>query len=337
MRLFHLHADSRTEADVIHSGEIGAIGGVDSFTTGDTFCLENKPVELGRMNFPEPVVAMAVEPKTQADRDRLMDALQALVSEDPTLSLSRDAETGQTIIKGMGELHLEIVKDRIQREYGVSGNTGRPMVAYRETIRSASRGESAFDREVGGRKHYGRIVLEIEPLERSAGNRVEFRVSANDVPAEFREGIETSVKDSLGAGAIGNYPMVDVKVSVTGGSWDPVASSEIAFRSAAAMAFRAAVRDADPVLLEPIMLVEIITPTEYMGDVLGDLNGRGGRVDEMANKGVTQTIKAMVPLARLFGYATAIRSLTKGRATYTMEPSRFEAVSDETAASLRNQ
>ncbi len=336
MQIFHLHADSRDEVETLYSGEIGAIGRLGNFTTGDTFCLENKPVELGRMNFPEPVVSMAVEPKTQADRDRLMEAIAGLVSEDPTLTLSKDSETGQTIIKGMGELHLEIIKDRMVREYGVTANTGRPMVAYRETIRARACGECTFDREMGGRKHFGRVELEIAPLAQSAGNRIELKVSANDLPEEFREGVETAIRDSLGAGPTGNYPMVDVEVRVTGASWDQVTSSELAFRSAAAMAFRSAVRDASPVLLEPIMRMEIITPTEYMGDVLGDLNSRGGRVDEIVNKGMTQVIKAMVPLARLFGYATAIRSLTKGRATYTMEPSCFEAVSGETAASLRN-
>ena len=337
MKLFQLHADDRINADTLYAGEIGAVVGLKQFTTGDTLCAESSPIELGQMVFPEPVVAMAIEPKTQADRDKLMDSLHALESEDPTFIITKDPDTGQTLIKGMGELHLEILKDRLTREFGVDANAGKPTVAYRETIRATGAAEHVFDREIGGHTQFAKLALEVEPTPRGTGNLVEFDVSSAVIPAEFQKHIKNGVDDGLVTGIIRNFPVVDVRVRVTGGEVDDESSTEMAFRSAAVMALREAIRNAQPAFLEPIMLLEIRTPTEHMGDVLADLNVRGGRVKEIDNKGVTQVIAAEVPLAQLFGYATAIRSVSKGRASYTMEPHRFELVSKATQEHLLNR
>lgn len=336
-RLFRAHADERSEADEIFSGEIGVVAGLKGFTTGDTLCVENRPIELNKILFPEPVVSMAIEPKTQADREKLSEALSALESEDPTLVLTTDPDTGQTLMKGMGELHLEVLQNRLATEFNLKCNTGRPMVAYRETIRRAGKGDIVFDREIGGRRQVGHVVLAVDPLPRASGNSVEMEVRENVIPREFHEGIRQAIIDGLATGVIGNYPLVDMMVRVTGGSWDELSSTEMAYRSAASVALREAVKCADPVFLEPIMKLEIASPTEYMGDVLSDLSSRGGRVKEIANGEVTQVITAMVPLARLFGYASAIRSLSKGRASYTMEPHSLEIVPEPLPEQLQNR
>lgn len=337
-RLVRLHANEREEVDVLYSGEIGAIAGAKGLTTGDTVCAEQSPLVLERIVFPEPVVSMAIEPKTSADSDSLKKALDMLAEEDPTFRVSLDPETAQTIISGMGELHLEIIRDRVLREFKVQANAGRPMVAYRESIRAAGSAENVFEREFGGRVHFARLVLEVSPLPRGEGRRIEFGVSPEVIPAEYRTAVEDGIGDGLMTGVLGNYPLVDMKVRVTGGAYDQENSSEIAFRSAAVMALREAVSAAKPVLLEPIMTVEIVTPEEYLGDVLGDVNGRRGQIRKMeAHADGMQLVHALVPLAELFGYATSLRSLSKGRASYGMEPCTFDAVPSELADQILNR
>jgi elongation factor G len=327
-RLIRLHANSREDVDALYSGEIGAIAGIKGFTTGDTLCAENDPVVLEKIEFPEPVIAMAIEPKTQADRDALGAALRSLMEEDPTFRVSMNEDTGQTIINGMGELHLEIIKDRILREFNVKANAGKPVVAYRETVQQAAAGSFTFEREIGGRGHFGRLTVEVAPRESGGGNQVELRVSNEVIPAEFHAPIREGIENALVTGILGNYPLVDIAATVSGGQAHPVDSSEIAFRTAASMALREAVAAADPTLLEPIMKLEIIAPDEHLGDVMNDLNGRRGRIREIEARNEIQIVHVDVPLAEMFGYATTLRSLTKGRASYTMEPYQFEAVPD---------
>jgi elongation factor G len=333
-RLLRLHANAREDVDVLYSGEIGAVAGLKGFSTGDTLCAENNPIILERIKFPEPVIAMAIEPKTQADRDALSEALRSLMEEDPTFRVSINEDTGQTIISGMGELHLEIIKDRIFREFKVQANAGKPVVAYRESIRKTATDEFTFEREFGGRGHFARLVVQVAPRERGSGNQIEVRVSKEVIPAEFHDAIKDGIADALMTGVLGNYPLVDVDVKVTGGTAHPVDSSDTAFRTAAVMALRAAIADSSPTLLEPIMKLEIIAPDEHLGDVMNDLNGRRGRIREIEARDGVQLVHADVPLAEIFGYATTLRSLTKGRASYTMEPYRFEAVPDSIQEAL---
>ena len=336
-KIIELHANHREEVEALYAGEIGGVCGMKQITTGDTLCAENQPIALERIEFPEPVIAMAIEPKTQADREKMSDALANLASEDPTFRISTDAETGQTLIEGMGELHLDIIKDRMFREFKVQANAGQPMVAYRETIRAPARGENVFQRDIAGHGQYGHVVVDVSPAPRGAGNKMEFDVSNDKVPNEFREAVEEGVRDALITGVVGNYALIDILVQVVGGSFHPVDSTEVAFRSAAVLAVREAVLAAQPVLLEPIMKLEIITPEESLGDVLGDISGRRGRVKEIEARDATQIISADVPLAQLFGYATSLRSLTKGRASYTMEPHCFEMVPETIQQSLLNR
>jgi len=326
MKLVLLHADDRQEVETIHAGEIGAVVGLKQATTGDTLCAENLPVELERIRFPEPVMAMAIEPKSQADREKLTEALAALASEDPTCVVSVDGETGQTLLSGMGELHLEILKDRMFREYKVQANAGRPMVAYRETVSGAGRGEHRFERDIGGQRQYAEVSIEVEPAQRGAGNSVEFDVPASRIPGEFRGSVEAGIRDGLLTGVVANYSLVDVNVRVVGGGFHEQESTEMAFRTAGNMALRSAARAAAPVILEPIMSLEIILPAEHLGDVLNDISARRGHVKDMTSRDTVQVIAARIPLAELFGYSTAIRSLTRGRASYTMEPACFDVV-----------
>jgi elongation factor G len=325
-KLVFLHADDRQEVDAIHAGEIGAIGGLKQVTTGDTLCAENAPVELERIRFPEPVIAMAIEPKSSADRDRLSEALQAMAAEDPTCVISVNADTGQTLLSGMGELHLEILKDRMLREYKVQANAGRPMVAYRETVTAAARGDHRFERDIGGQRMFAEVAIEVEPAERGQGNAIEFDVTASHVPSEFRPAVEDGIRDGLLTGVLANYAMTDVKVRVVGGAYHDQDSTDVAFRTAGVMAIRAAAKAAQPAMLEPIMALEILMPPEHVGDVLNDVSARRGHVQDMQGRGLLQIIHAHVPLAELFGYSTAIRSLTRGRASYTMEPACFDVV-----------
>ena len=337
MRLIRLHANQREEIDALFSGEIGAIAGIKGVGTGDTLCAEQKPIVLERIVFPEPVVSMAIEPKTQADKEKMQDALSDLADEDPTFRVGQNAETGQTIIQGMGELHLEILRDRMLREFKVQANAGRPMVAYRETITETGRAEFTFDRELGGKRHFAMVGLRLEKNGRGAGNSVDFQIPSDLIPHDFRSVVEEGIRDGLSTGVLGNFPLVDVRVTVVNGQWHPVDSSEIAFRSAASMSLREAAETARPALLEPIMALEIVTPEEHLGDVLGDLNVRRGQVKDVAQRDGIRVIEATVPLAELFGYATTLRSLTRGRAGYTMEPTRFDVVPESLCQELMNR
>ena len=327
-RLLELHADEHEDVEMLYSGEIGAIAGMKNLATGDTLCLENKPIILERIRFPEPVIAMAIEPKTQADKEELEKALNALIQEDPTFQVTVDADTGQTLIRGMGELHLEIIRNRIWREYNVQANAGEPIVAYRETVTVCESGEHVFDREIGGRRHFAFIRMEVDPLPRNSRTVIALEVPQEKLPLIFKESVEEGIKDGLVTGVLGHFPILDVKVRVLDAKSDPQDSSDAAFRTAAVMAFRQAVKKASPVILEPIMALEIVTPIEVMGDILGDINVRRGKVRDMVSRPPVQTIHADVPLAELFGYATTIRSLSRGRAGYTMEPLMFEKVPD---------
>ncbi|VGO15762.1 Elongation factor G [Pontiella desulfatans] len=336
-RLLRLHANHREDVDVLHAGEIGGMVGQKFFTTGDTVCSENDPIVLENIEFPEPVISMAIEPRSTADKDALVAALQDLAEEDPTFHTSIHEETGQTIIQGMGELHLEILKDRLLREYKVQANAGKPMVAYRESVSAKADGNFTFDREIGGEHHFAGLTLQVAPASAGVGNTIEFDVSNKIVPEEFRKGIREGIQDALLTGVLGNFAIIDTKVTVIGGDAHATESSEMAFRSAAVMALRAAVGNASPELLEPIMLLEIETPEEHLGDVMGDLNSRRGRVREIKATNNLQVVQADVPLAEVFGYATSLRSLTKGRASYSMEPQAFEPVPPNMTDAILNR
>jgi elongation factor G len=336
-RLLRLHANHREDVEVLYAGEIGGMAGQKLFTTGDTVCGENDAVLLENIEFPEPVISMAIEPKTTADKDHLVDALQDLAEEDPTFHISLNEETGQTIIQGMGELHLEIIKDRILREYKVKANAGKPMVAYRETVQKSGTGNFTFDREIGGIHHFASLHLQVSPRPQASGNTVQFEVSSAIIPATYHKPIEEGIHDALTTGVLGNYAIIDAEVKVIGGETHSMDSTEVAFRSAAVMALRDAVAKASPTLLEPVMLLEIDTPEEHLGDVLGDLSSRRGRVREIKALTDIQVVQADVPLAEVFGYATSLRSLTKGRASYSMEPQAFEPVPASMQDSILNR
>ena len=320
-RILRMHANHREEVQEAYCGDIGAIVGLKDTTTGDTLCDEKHPIILEKMEFPEPVISVAVEPKTKADQEKMGIALARLAEEDPTFKVKTDAETGQTIISGMGELHLDIIVDRMAREFKVDCNVGKPQVAYRETIRSVvENAECKFAKQSGGRGQYGHVVLKLEPLEPGKGFEFVDAIKGGVVPREYIPAVEKGVEDTLKAGVLAGYPVVDVKVTLHFGSYHEVDSNENAFKMAASMAFKEGMRKADPVLLEPIMAVEVETPEEKMGDVMGDLSSRRGVIQGMDDLvGGGKSIKAEVPLAEMFGYATQLRSLTQGRATYTME------------------
>jgi elongation factor G len=336
-RLLRLHANHREDVEVLYAGEIGGMAGQKLFTTGDTVCAENDAILLENIEFPEPVISMAIEPKTTGDKDHLVDALADLSEEDPTFHISINEETGQTIIQGMGELHLEIIRDRILREYNVRANAGKPMVAYRESVLKPGSGRFTFDREIGGTTHFASLHLQVSPRPEGSGNAIVFDVSSSMIPQEYRAAITEGIEDALLTGVLGNFAVIDTEVKVIGGETHAVDSTEMAFRSAAVMALRDAVTHASPSLLEPIMLLEIDTPEEHLGDVLGDLNSRRGRVREIKALANVQVVQADVPLAEVFGYATSLRSLTKGRASYTMEPQAFEPVPVSMQDSILNR
>ncbi|MBN2164243.1 MAG: elongation factor G [Pontiellaceae bacterium] len=336
-RLLRLHANHREDIDVLFAGEIGGMVGQKLFTTGDTVCGENDPIVLENIEFPEPVISMAIEPKTTADKDSLVSALREMAEEDPTFHTSINEETGQTIIHGMGELHLEIIRDRILREYKVQANAGKPMVAYRESVSKKGTASYAFEREIGNDSHFAGITLEVSPLASGIGNSVEFDVSASVIPMGYRKAIEEGINDALLTGVLGNFAIIDVSVKVVGGSTHTTDSSEMAFRSASVMALRAAITNAAPILLEPVMKLEIETPEEHLGDVLGDLNSRRGSVRNIKATNDLQVVQADVPLAEVFGYSTSLRSLTKGRASYTMEPQAFDPVPATMVDSILNR
>lgn len=323
-RLLEMHADERSERKTMRAGDIGAVIGCKNTTTGDTLCDADKPIALMSVDFPDPVVHIAIEPKSKADQDKLSEALVKLAEEDPTFHVRSDEETGQTIIAGMGELHLDIIIDRMKREFKVEANVGAPMVAYRESIRQAAKGEMKFVRQSGGRGQYGHVVLEIEPGEAGSGYTFESKIVGGVIPKEYIPAVDKGCKEALESGVVTGYPMVDVKVLLTFGSYHEVDSSEMAFAIAGSMAVKEAVQKANPALLEPVMKVEVTTPDEYTGDVIGDLNGRRGRLDGMEAEGSTQTIRAFVPLSEMFGYANDLRSRTQGRAAYAMEFGQYE-------------
>ena len=325
-KLLRLHANHREEVQVLKAGEIGGIVGQKNFTTGDTICSENNPIILENIEFPEPVISMAIEPKTTRDKDSLISALNDLTSEDPTFHKSISEETGQTIIQGMGELHLEIIKDRIFREYNIKANAGKPMVAYRESILKDGNGVTVFDREIGGERHFAEIELKTSPNKRGKGNTINLSSASPSVPSEFRETIINSLKDALTTGSLGGFALIDINISITSLNIDESDSSEIAFSSASVMALRSAISNSQPILLEPIMILEILVPEEHVGDVIGDLNSRRGKICEMNSSNELQIIHALVPLSEVFGYSTSLRSLTKGRASYSMEPQSFQQV-----------
>ena len=320
-RLLQMHANDRKEIKFVEAGDIAAAVGLKNVTTGDTLCAIDAPIILERMEFPEPVISQAVEPKTKADQEKMALALNRLAQEDPSFRVRTDEESGQTIISGMGELHLEILVDRMKREFNVEASVGKPQVAYRETIRSTvENAECKFAKQSGGRGQYGHVVLKLEPLEPGKGFEFVDAIKGGVVPREYIPAVEKGVEDTLKAGVLAGYPVVDVKVTLHFGSYHEVDSNENAFKMAASMAFKEGMRKATPVLLEPIMAVEVETPEEKMGDVMGDLSSRRGVIQGMDDLvGGGKSIKAEVPLAEMFGYATQLRSLTQGRATYTME------------------
>ncbi|ROR34821.1 elongation factor G [Inmirania thermothiophila] len=322
-RLLQMHANHRDEIKEVRAGDIAACVGLKDVTTGDTLCSPNDVIVLERMDFPEPVISVAVEPKTKADQEKLGIALGKLAQEDPSFRVRTDEESGQTIISGMGELHLEIIVDRLKREFGVEANVGAPQVAYRETIRRAVEQEGKFVRQTGGRGQYGHVWLRLEPLERGAGYVFENAIVGGVVPREYIPAVDKGVREAMENGVLAGYPVVDVKVTLYDGSYHEVDSSEMAFKIAGSMAFKEGVLKADPVLLEPIMKVEVVTPEDYMGDVMGDLNRRRGLIQGMEDAPAGKIVRAEVPLAEMFGYATVLRSMTQGRATYTMEFAKY--------------
>lgn len=325
-RLLQMHANSRQELDVVYCGDIAAAVGLKNVTTGDTICDENNQIVLESMSFPEPVISIAVEPKTSADRDKLYGALIALAEEDPTFTMKSDNDTGQTIISGMGELHLEIIMDRLVREFKVEANSGQPEVAYREAIEKPATSDSKFVRQSGGRGQYGHCVLNVTPKERGHGITIENKIVGGAIPKEFIKPIEQGIREAAATGVLAGYPLVDFHVDIVDGSYHPVDSSEMAFKIAASMGLKDAAKKGGLILLEPIMKVEITTPEENMGEIIGDVTGRRGAIAEVEPQGKEVRVVANTPLSELFGYATAIRSLSKGRASYTMEPSFFERV-----------
>ena len=333
-RILQMHANHREDIKEVSAGNVVAAVGLRETTTGDTLCDEAHPVTLESIKFPEPVIAVAVEPKTRADEEKLGAALAKLAEEDPTFKVRFDSETAQTIISGMGELHLEIITDRLLREFKVEANVGRPQVAYRETIRRAAEAEGRYIRQTGGRGQYGHVFLKVEPLPRGTGVEFVNKVTGGAIPKEFINPVGAGVREAAEGGVLAGYPLVDVRATLTDGSFHEVDSSEMAFKIAGSLAFKAAVEKAQPVLLEPVMKVEVVTPDQYMGDVIGDLNARRGKITTMEQRGNLRIVGAEVPLAEMFGYATAVRSNTQGRATYTMEFSHYEEVPKSIAEAL---
>jgi elongation factor G len=325
-RLLQMHANHREEIPAVYAGDIAAVVGLKQTFTGDSLCAPEHPIVLESIKFPEPVISVAIEPRTKADQDRLGVALTKLAEEDPTFKVRTDEGTGQTIISGMGELHLEVIVDRMQREYRVEANIGRPQVAYKETISARAEAEGRFVKQTGGHGQYGDVFIAVEPLERGAGFVFESTVVGGAVPKEFIPAVEAGIREALDTGVLAGFPLVDLKATLYDGSYHEVDSSEMAFKIAGSMALRAAAQKARPVLLEPIMKLEVVVPVEFMGDVLGDLNSRRARIEGMDERAGAQVIRAFVPLAEMFGYATDLRSMTQGRGTYTMEFSHYDEV-----------
>jgi len=338
-RIMKMHANKREDLEEAYAGEIVAIAGLKNVTTGDTICDESNTVILEAMEFPTPVISLAIEPKTRQDQEKLGIGLGKLAQEDPSFRVSTDQETNQTIISGMGELHLEIIVDRLKREYNVEANVGKPQVAYRETIRKPAKGEEKYARQTGGRGQYGHVVIEIEPNEPGAGFEFNNKIVGGVIPREYVPAVEKGIVQALEGGILAGYEMVDVRVNLVFGSYHEVDSSEMAFKIAGSIAFKTAAKAAHPVLLEPVMKVEVVTPEDYMGSVTGDLSSRRGRIEGMTSRTGTQIITAMVPLAEMFGYETDLRSMTQGRAASTMHFARYEeapkSISEEVIAKVQ--
>jgi elongation factor G len=334
-RLVRMHANAREELQEVLAGDIAAIIGPKNTFTGDTLCDPDTPILLEAIKFPEPVISVAIEPRTKADQDKMSEALRRLSEEDPTFRVRTDEETGQTLISGMGELHLDVLVDRMTREFKVWANIGKPQVAYRETITKPVRAEGRFVRQTGGRGQYGHCWLELEPLEKGKGFEFEDAIRGGAIPKEYIPAIEKGVRESLDSGVIAGYPVVDLKARLVDGSYHEVDSSEMAFKIAGSMGFKAAFQKGAPILLEPIMRVEVLVPEQYMGDVIGDLNSRRAHVDGMESQaGGVQAINAFVPLATMFGYATDLRSNTQGRGTFTMEFDHYESIPQNIAEGI---
>ncbi|HYL40150.1 MAG TPA: elongation factor G [Candidatus Binatus sp.] len=333
-RILQLHANHREEIDEVYAGDIGAIVGLKDTFTGDTLCDPDHPILLESITFPEPVIEVKVEPKTKADQDKMGIALQRLAEEDPTFRVKTDPESGETLIAGMGELHLDVIVDRMVREFRVAANVGRPQVSYRETIRRSAHGDGLFKRQTGGKGQYGHVVLTLDPGLKGSGFEFVDKIVGGTIPREFMRAVEQGIRQTLETGIYAGYPMVDVKATVFDGSYHEVDSSEMAFKIASSMAVKDAVEKASPVVLEPVMRVEITMPEQFMGDVIGDLNSRRGQVEGMDPRGSTQIVRAFVPLAEMFGYATDLRSMTQGRASYSMELSHYAEVPGNLAQEL---
>jgi len=333
-RLLLMHANKREEIEEVGAGNIVAVVGFKTVKTGDSLCDEKHPIVLEKMHFPEPVISMAIEPKTKADRDKLSTVLQRMAEEDPTFRVRSNEETGQTIISGMGELHLDVIKDRMFREYNVQANVGKPQVAYKETIAKRVQAEGKYIRQTGGRGQYGHCYLELEPLPRGKGLEFVNKIVGGSIPREYIPSVEDGVTGACQSGILAGYPVVDVRVTLFDGSFHEVDSSDIAFQMAGSIGFKDGMKRADPVLLEPIMAVEVVVPEEYMGDIIGDLNARRCKIELMGDRGNLKFVKGLVPLSEMFGYATAIRSLSQGRATYTMEPNSYQEVPKHLAEKL---
>ena len=321
-----MHANHREEVEEIYAGDIGAFVGLKNTTTGDTLCDPNQPIVLEKIVFPEPVISIRIEPKTKVDQEKMSLALHRLQEEDPTFRVVGDPDTGETIIWGMGELHLEIIVDRMKREFGVEGNVGRPQVAYKETIVGTAEAEGKYIRQSGGRGQYGHVWLKVEPLERGKGFEFVKAIKGGTIPAEFIPAVEKGVKEAMDKGVLAGYPFVDVQVSLYDGSFHEVDSSEAAFKIAGSIAFQEAAKRAKTILLEPMMKVQVIVPPDFLGEVNGDLNSRRGKIEAMTERLGVNVIDAKVPLSEMFGYATNIRSMTQGRGSFTMEFHNYEEV-----------
>jgi elongation factor G len=336
-RLIQIQADKREDIETCYSGDIAAIVGIKNITTGDTLCDEDYPILLEPPSFPDPVISMAIEPKTKLDQEKMATALQRLAEEDPTFRVYTNEDTGQTIIAGMGELHLEIIRDRMLREFKVDANAGKPQIAYRETIIKKATGEGKLIKQSGGRGQYGHVIVNVEPRERGKGIEIENKVVGGTIPKEYIPAVKKGIEEAVLNGVLGGYPVIDLHVDIIDGSYHDVDSNELAFKLAAIFAMKDAFKKGNSILLEPIMKVECVTPDEYQGDIMGDLNRRRGKIMNMEAKNLATVVHAEVPLAEMFGYATAIRSLSKGRASYTMEPSHFEQVPSQIVAAVLDQ
>ncbi len=336
-RILQMHANHREDIPEVSAGNVVAAVGLRATATGDSLCDETSPIVLESMHFPDPVISVAVEPRTKADEEKLTTALGRLAEEDPTFKVRFDNETGQTIISGMGELHLEIIIDRMLREFNVQANIGKPQVAYKETIRSAAKADGRYVRQTGGRGQYGHAEIEIEPLERGAGFEFVDDITGGTIPREYIKPIEAGIREAAEGGILAGYPLVDFRATLVDGSYHEVDSSEMAFKIAGSLAFKEAAARAKPVLLEPMMRIEVVTPEAYMGDVIGDLNARRGQIEGMEPQKADRVIRALVPLAEMSGYATTLRSLSQGRATYSMEPSHYQEVPGSIAEEIRKR